>query len=214
MCLDSVLNQNIPLEDYEILVVDDGSEDQSVNLVRDYAVSYSNIKLYSSQNKGVYAQRNFLMREARGNYLYHLDADDYIVKDCLAQLLNTAEGDNLEIISFGSQIIKERRNQDTIFPELLEKLEVSTGKKMLAQENNIRYEAWWFLVKTSFLKEEGIWFAADNYLADVNFTYQLFWKAKRVSFLNLNVHYYYQTENSLMRDDNDNSVNNRLNGYI
>ena len=75
-CLDSLLAQNYA--DLEILLIDNGSKDQSGQICEDYATKFSNITAYHIPNKGVGSARNFGLAKAKGEFICFVDADDYL----------------------------------------------------------------------------------------------------------------------------------------
>ena len=97
-CLNSLLNQNLAPEDYEIIIVDDGSTDSSYSLACSYAEKHSNIIAHRQKNGGAGAARNKGFELAKGDYIYFLDADDYIAKDTLQRIVEVSEQNNLEIL--------------------------------------------------------------------------------------------------------------------
>lgn len=77
-CLDSLVNQDI-YNDIEIIVIDDGSTDESPEIIRKYAKQYANIKaIFLSFNTGVVTARNIGLNIAKGEYIGFLDSDDYV----------------------------------------------------------------------------------------------------------------------------------------
>ena len=82
-CLDSLLNQNIPMEQYEIIGISDGSRDGSLAILQEYAEKYPNVIAVGKENEGVSATRNKGMDLARGEYVWFIDADDWIARDFL-----------------------------------------------------------------------------------------------------------------------------------
>ncbi len=80
-CLDSVLAQSF--KDFEAIVVDDGSVDNSLEIIKQYAQKYPQIKVISQNNSGVIAARNNAIKQAEGIYIYPLDGDDTIEPQCL-----------------------------------------------------------------------------------------------------------------------------------
>ncbi len=76
-CLDSLIQEDL-LDQYEILLVDDGSTDQSAAICKEYADKYSNIKYFYKKNGGCSSARNYALPKAQGKYLVFVDADDYI----------------------------------------------------------------------------------------------------------------------------------------
>ena len=91
-CLDSCLNQDIPSNEYEIIAVDDGSTDNSLDLLKKYAGAYSNIKVLHQSNKRQGAARNKGLSVAQGEYIWFVDSDDWIVENCLAKVCEICQG--------------------------------------------------------------------------------------------------------------------------
>lgn len=99
-CLDSLLCQDISKEDYEIICVNDGSPDNSVEVIENYIEKYSNIKLISQPNSGVCVARNNGFENAKGKYTWFVDPDDYIAPNCLGRLLSAMEENNADLLTF------------------------------------------------------------------------------------------------------------------
>lgn len=89
-CLDFLLTQNILLDDYEIIVVNDSSLDNSVNIVEDYQSKYKNIFLINKENGGLSSARNCGIEHSLGQYIWMVDSDDTIQENCLNELLSYA----------------------------------------------------------------------------------------------------------------------------
>ena len=77
-CLNSLLDQGIPKEDYEIICVNDGSGDASLPILKEYADQHENIIIIDKENEGVSAARNAGLDTARGKYVWFIDADDWV----------------------------------------------------------------------------------------------------------------------------------------
>ena len=98
MCIDSVLSQkNINVE---ILLIDDGSTEQSVEICQEYTKTHKNITFYRREHTGVSAARNFGISIAKGEFLYFLDSDDYILDGMLMKLLNAITAADMAIGSY------------------------------------------------------------------------------------------------------------------
>ena len=80
-CLDSVVNQTF--KDIEIICIDDGSTDSSLDILKKYAQIDSRIIIINSENNGVSEARNKGIERAKGDYIYFIDGDDYIDQQCL-----------------------------------------------------------------------------------------------------------------------------------
>ena len=83
-CIDSLLSQNYA--DLEILLIDNGSKDQSGQICKDYAAQFSNITAYHIPNKGVGSARNFGLAKAKGEFICFVDADDYLVGNLFSDM--------------------------------------------------------------------------------------------------------------------------------
>ena len=79
-CLDSLVHQDIPESDYEVIAVDDGSTDSTGEICDRYAKEYSQVKVMHQTNAGVSVARNNGMSMAQGQYLYFVDGDDFVVR--------------------------------------------------------------------------------------------------------------------------------------
>ena len=100
-CLDSVINQT--LRDIEIICVNDGSTDDSLRIAQEYAEKDSRIRVISQPNGGLSAARNTGMRDARGEYIYFLDSDDYLLTNALEELYFRSRENELDILYFGAE---------------------------------------------------------------------------------------------------------------
>lgn len=99
-CLNSILNQEY--SSYELIIIDDGSNDNSQNIVDDYKRKYKNIKVLHKQNGGVSAARNDGIELASGKYITFVDCDDYVVEDYFLKLHSIVEQHpNLDLYNFG-----------------------------------------------------------------------------------------------------------------
>ena len=197
-CLDSLVNQDLPESDYEILVVNDGSKDKSVEIARTYAKKYSNLKVITQINGGVGSARNKGISLSKGKYIYFIDPDDYIAKDSLGVLLKYSEINDLEILTFSSE--------KTFSSDLLEsktkekaglKIEMVTGIEYIAN-NFYKNEVWWYFIKRDFLKATDLKFIEGRWMEDAIFTAKLFVKANRVSKIAIDVHRHVTTPQSAM----------------
>ena len=94
-CLDKVINQT--LKDIEIICVNDGSTDNSLNILKEYQQKDERIKIIDRENKGLSATRNDGMRLATGEYIAFLDSDDYVDLDFCEKMYKAAMENNCDI---------------------------------------------------------------------------------------------------------------------
>ena len=97
-CIESAINQT--LNDIEIIAVNDGSTDSSIDILKKYEEKYNFVKVITQENKGLSGARNTGLREAKGEYVYFLDSDDYIELNAMEYCYNLAVDNKLDIITF------------------------------------------------------------------------------------------------------------------
>lgn len=106
--VESLQNQNVPREDYELLFVDDGSTDGSVALIEHYASLFANVRLYKHEtNRRLAASCNTGIDNAQGAYLWIVDQDDWIEPDTMGLLLQNAESQQLDLFLFNYKRVSE-----------------------------------------------------------------------------------------------------------
>ena len=97
-CLESVINQT--LKDIEIICINDGSTDNSLNILEAYAENDNRIKIFSQENSGLSASRNHGKKLSQGEYIYFIDSDDYLELNALEKLYDMAMSLDLDILIF------------------------------------------------------------------------------------------------------------------
>ncbi|PIA77478.1 hypothetical protein BFR04_08530 [Gaetbulibacter sp. 4G1] len=213
-CLESLISQDISKSDYEIVIVNDGSTDRSLEIIEDISKKNVNIFVFSQKNRGTVFTRNRLMKLAKGEYIYFVDADDYIVKNSLGLILVFAEFNQLDIIGFNASVTykHEMVNQNNE-PKHQISSKIISGQEFLRDNKNIRIEIWWYLIRKDFLNINGIYFDRNDYDGDVVFTLRLFLEAKKIAFVPIQIYYYFQSLESAMRTRN-NSAKKRIARYF
>ncbi len=198
-CIESLLRQNIPEHDYEIIIMDDGSSDSSIAIVNDFTLKHQNIKLYAESNVGAYSTRNKLLKLAKGDYIYNLDADDYLVDNCLGSLIKIAEDHSLDLIGFETKETTQLNQSELHNPIKNSDVELSSGSSFISNHRYLRHEIWWYFIRREFIEHHNMTFNQNEYNADVVFTLEALLKSDKIGYLPLSIHRYVQTPNSLMR---------------
>ena len=93
-CLQSLYEQDLPIEHYEIIAVNDGTPDNSMKIVEQYAKRFNNIKIINQKNSGVSIARNNGISNATGDFITFVDPDDWISRDSLGQIYAFLEQNN------------------------------------------------------------------------------------------------------------------------
>ena len=104
-CIDSVLSQ--PFRNYELILCDDGSSDESGTICEAYARKDSRVTVLHRRNSGNFDARKTLLQAARGDYILFIDADDYIDPDTLQQAVSAALAQNSDIVMFGHRTVAD-----------------------------------------------------------------------------------------------------------
>lgn len=124
-CLDSIFGTGVDAGRYEVIVVDDGSTDGSVAIVDAYAADHPNLVLVRQQNAGASAARNTGLRQAKGQYIWFVDADDRIVPDCFRKVVDRLDkGHSPEVLCFNYQ---EAMPENLLDRKLFDTEEMMTG---------------------------------------------------------------------------------------
>ncbi|BAO77198.1 glycosyltransferase [Winogradskyella sp. PG-2] len=199
-CLDSILEQDIASDDYEILIIDDGSTDNSFDIANAYSKKYANLKVHSKKNGGVGTARNLGVSYSKGNYIYFIDPDDYLAKDVLKTLLEKIESNDLDIMTFISKRTTDQtlQHSETKKPEL-GLSSILNGESYIA-ENNYKNEVWWYIIKREFLLDSKIKFIEGRWMEDAILTARLFLKANRMAHFSIDAHRHLIIEGSAMRN--------------
>ncbi|MBW4899970.1 glycosyltransferase [Prevotella melaninogenica] len=98
ICLDSILGSNLLKEEYEIVIVNDGSQDKSPEIAQNYAAKYSNVTYLTQENQGQSTARNYGIKTCKGEYVWCVDADDAVEKDIVGILHLLKENPSIDIL--------------------------------------------------------------------------------------------------------------------
>ena len=215
-CLDSLLSQDIPEQDYELILVDDGSPDGSRRIAEEYASQHSNIIVLAQSNKGTSGARNTGIRRASGKYLCFVDPDDYILENSFAVLLRRMEEGNLDVLRFGYVEVDEQYQPTTSCknPESPDYTsEVMNGCTFLAERLGIACYVWSFLFRTSLLKENDLFFYEGDYFDDTPWLPRVLSLADRVDSVDFKRYYYLIRKNSLVQSTSNRSILKKMEGH-
>ena len=196
-CLDSVYQQDIPEEEYEVICVNDASPDGSRVIVKEYQKKHKNLILVEHErNKKLGGARNTGIRAARGTYVLFVDSDDLIVKNSFGRLLN-AMSDGSEYIHFGHFVLKDSECTEVrSFPTT----EQTTGPELFLNGQipwNEQVVAWNKIYRLEFLRKNNLYFAEDIMYEDNDFAMRLSAAASNCRHINDACYIYRSNENSI-----------------
>lgn len=203
-CVDSLLAQDI--SDYEIILVNDGSTDNSGEIAQQYADTYANAKLISQENKGLSVARNVGIKQANGKYIIFVDSDDYLQPNCLGDLIAQAEIDELDVLRFRYQNVDEKGEvfvpHQGMLTDYNDYSPIPTdGLTFLNERMWVQCYACQFIVKTEIAKQEL--FTPNIYFEDVDWTPRMLLRAKRVASVDSIVYNYLWREGSITLSQKD-----------
>ncbi len=200
-CLNSVLSQSFT--DFEILLIDDGSTDASGKICDEYASRDERIRVFHKENGGVSSARNVGLKEAKGEWIYFVDADDEVLPDGLQALVDGIR-DDVDVVMGGLEKCDE--NGDVIY-------EMEKGPEFLSRKDGIliNYGAskvcngnWgWMtirLFRNSIIRKNHLFFDSDVvYNEDELFVVRYLCSCRGITrYINTSVYRYYESASSVM----------------
>ncbi len=187
-CVESVIAQD--WKKYEILLVDDGSTDHSPQICDNYVKTYDFISVIHKENGGLSEARNTGLSQAKGEYVYFPDSDDWIEPDTFIALSEALESQKFDIISFNREFVKSE--EDVIISDPVE-TQVFEGKDAFVEMLKHSYITGFAndkIYRKSLFMDHDILFPKGKYYEDLGTNYKLFLSAKKVYATNQKYYHY------------------------
>lgn len=192
-CLETLVNQT--LDDIEIILVNDGSKDRSIDIVKRFLQQYpKKITYLEKENGGLSDARNYAIPYAKGEYIAFLDSDDYVEKDMYKSMYELARKENSDMVECNFYWEYQNKRKEDIG-------KIYHGKKEMMEK--VRVVAWNKLIKREILEKTQIQFPKGYRYEDVEFTYKLIPYLEKVSFLRQPYIHYVQREGSISNLQNE-----------
>ncbi len=212
--LDKALNslEKQSLKDAEFICINDGSTDNSLNILQTHAKKDSRIKIINQKNQGTGRSRNNGLKVAIGEYIAFLDPDDWLEKDALESLYNKSKNQNCDMVIFNFRRLDDKGKYLSQFDL----------KKRFQKYYNIREEenftwrnikprvlggtypvAWNKFYKTDFVKQNKLHFAKSNLAEDHVFVFGATLNAKNIGYLDKCLYNYVVHDNSATKERSD-----------
>lgn len=199
----SIMNQT--LSDIEIIIIDDGSTDNSLSVIKKLADEDNRISVYSQTNQGLSNTRNFGIEVSGGEFVYFMDSDDILDIKTLEECYNLSVEKRLDFVFFDAESFSEVNNISLGFDYgrtyLFEQCREYSGKEMLErmlQENKYRASACLNFINKAFIEHNKLRFYPRIIHEDELFTAQLYLFGKRVSCIQEVFYYRRLRDNSIM----------------
>ena len=192
-CINSLLSQT--LEDIQIILVNDGSKDNSGNIAKEYEKNNKNRRIYvEKENGGLSDARNYGLKYATGDFIAFLDSDDYIEKNAYEEMYNKAIEENADYVE--CDFIWEFPNKIRIDKQYPYK----NKKEMLSF---VRVVAWNKLIKRQLIIDNNLEFPKGLRYEDVEFTYKLIPFINKFAYVDKPFIHYVQREGSIANVQNE-----------
>jgi glycosyltransferase involved in cell wall biosynthesis len=203
-CIESAYNQGMLDSDFEVIIVDDESPDNSLEIATRLTSERNNVTIVSQKNKGLGGARNTGLEQAKGDYIIFLDSDDFLLPNILKVVVSLAKEKDLDVLEFGAQGVNE-------IGALLYTRASSSNNKILngiEYSQKVRYmdSACNKLYKRVFLKANNLTFLEKIFIEDYEFNTRVFACALRVMAVPTIVSHFFQNSNSITRNTNSEKI--------
>lgn len=210
-CVKSIINQKNNL--IEIIIINDGSTDNTLEICKNLENQYKNIKIIDQENSGVSYSRNIGVEKANGKYIMFVDADDYIEENSLEEIQELIQ-ENIDVLRYSHYIKEKNRDTAIIFEnKTCNLIENKTDffKDFFQQTN--QNMIWGQAIKKELLKNvklhENIFFAED-----LLFNSQLYNKCQNIKYTKTILYNYKQNEGSVTRNYKNSKVKSKIENLI
>ena len=180
-CLDSIWSQDLPLEEYEVICVDDGSVDDSVEIIKTVSKSHSQLIIVKNdENVRAGGARNHGVRIARGEYVLFIDSDDYFHPGGLREAFEYQKSKRLDILMCDFARHKDHEPNDTLVHNFKSE-KVMTGRRFLVV-NSLPYAPWKYLFRRRLMTDNDVWFAERVSCEDVDWAHKIAFYADSMQY--------------------------------
>ena len=203
-CLDSLINQS--LREIEIVCINDGSKDDSLDIIKEYAATDDRIKIVNKKNTGYGDSMNRGLMEASGEYVGIVEPDDFVELDTFEKMYNVAKENEVDVVKANFYEYSTEKKEDTYKSDLflddeIEKvINIRSNRHIFFQQPSV----WSAIYSRDLLLKNGIKFLPSEGASyqDAGFTFKVWAVAKRVFFMdNAFLHYRKDNPNSSVKSD-------------
>lgn len=193
-CLASIENQSY--KNFEVIIVNDGSPDNSQEIINKYCQKYKNFKSYNKENGGLSSARNFGLQYVTGDYIVFIDSDDYIKSDYLEKINATLiTNKDIEVLKL-KLILVDELGKEIRKESGLDINGYITFKDLTALE--FIEPAWSYVYSTKFWKKYKFKYMEGKIHEDFGLTPEILMRANKIYYLSYYGYYYVQRKNSIM----------------
>ncbi|HBN06310.1 MAG TPA: hypothetical protein DD434_11075, partial [Bacteroidales bacterium] len=190
-CLRSCAEQDISFDEYEIIIINDGAKDNSLEIIERVAKDYNNITILSQENAGLSSARNKGLSIAKGEYVWFVDSDDWIDKNCLQNILSEVDGNDVLVMGYIEAYDDISKNNIVDYKDK----NINFGKCLLLSW--FFFPAQLYVFKRSFLLNNSLSFYLGIFHEDSEFTPKMLYYADKIKILTKPIYYFYKRPNSI-----------------
>lgn len=203
-CLESLLNQDLPLNEYEIICVNDGSTDESLDLLKEFQTKSSNILVYNKENGGLGSALNLGIKKANGNYIWLVNQDDVVRYNCLGMITSFLERNAIDLFVFKYTDVSEKWVMDNNFNDNLRDIWIENH---LTKRNFDFVEPFVKIVKREVVLNNNLFFNESLFwMEDTYWTFILFKYIPNAVFTDVSFYYYRYVASSISSVKNVNNI--------
>lgn len=215
-CIESCLTQDIPQGSYEIIIVNDGATDDTLQVATDIAATNECVSVVNQKNMGLSGARNTGLKYAKGKYVWFIDSDDYIKPNVLGNMIRQADNNDLDCLFFRLQRVfddesfrSEVGDFDCVQPSVAKNAIISGRQAVIEGYNPSSVCA--ILFNMDFLQKYDFKFMLGIYHEDSEFTYRMIIRAKKVMFITDAPYLYFTHAGTMTRSKSISSlIKNRV----
>ena len=202
-CLESVVKQDVQYSDYEIIVINDGSTDSTLQHIQHYTINFPHIIVINQTNQGQSVARNIGAQIAHGEYIWFVDSDDIICSNCLNGLLKICNHLQTDMFCVGPSMPYTRFLPNDFLNNKAYILEIFDRVNWIKNKFDV-LGPWSYIIKRSFWIENDLKFIPGISYEDTECISRCLYYAKRISGLaKFSVYNYVQRKESIMHSPFD-----------
>ncbi len=211
-CLKSILNQTY--DNYEVVIVNDGSPDDSQNIIDKYVKNDKRFIGYKKGNGGLSSARNYGLEKITGDYILFVDSDDYLENELLEKLNLSLTKNKVDLIRFECNVVDEKGN--ILFKPSSSSYTNTDVEKVINELVAKEYfePVWSYCYSSSFFKKNKFKFEIGRIHEDYGIMLLILYYANNITALNYYGYNYVQRENSIMSDKNYEKIKKSTQDYI